>query len=55
MEKVDREGLLLLFSSLGIGNVRQCWENLDLEQMEQGGLFEDPQGEREYLGWTLGE
>lgn len=24
VEKVDREGFLLLFSSSGIGNVRQC-------------------------------
>lgn len=37
MEKVDRERLLLLFSSSGIGDVRQCWEKPDLEQVEKSG------------------
>lgn len=36
VEKVDRERLLLLFSSSGIGNIRQCWKKPDMEQVEQG-------------------
>lgn len=56
VEKVGREGLLLLSSSSGIGNVSQCWEKPDLEQMEQGGLFEREKclGEREMPGMDIG-
>lgn len=37
VEKVDKERLLLLFFSSGIGTIRHCWEKPDLEQVEQGG------------------